>query len=89
MQAHLDTPLADAAEAGWRLSWQAVRRRLNKAADNGATAILIASLNGHLEVVKVLLGAGARQDAICNGKTALGWAEAQGHTAVAAALRAA
>ena len=33
MQAHLDGPLADAAEAGWRLTWQAVRRRLNAAAD--------------------------------------------------------
>ena len=33
MQAHLDAPLEDAAEAGWRLYWQAVRRRLNSAAD--------------------------------------------------------
>ena len=33
MQGHLDVLLADAAEAGWRLSWQAVRRRLNAAAD--------------------------------------------------------
>ena len=33
MQAHLDGPLADLAEAGWRLTWQAVRRRLNATAD--------------------------------------------------------
>ena len=37
MQAHLDLPLADAAEAGWTLQWQAVRRRLNRAADALAT----------------------------------------------------
>ena len=33
MQAHLDGPLDAAAELGWRLDWQAVRRRLNEAAD--------------------------------------------------------
>ena len=33
MQAHLDLPLASAAESGWQLSWQAVRRRLNAGAD--------------------------------------------------------
>ena len=33
MQAHLDAPIASAAEAGWQLSWQAVRRRLNAGAD--------------------------------------------------------
>ena len=33
MQCHLDVPLADMAEAGWWLQWQAVRRRLNTEAD--------------------------------------------------------
>ena len=37
IQAHLELALSQAARAGWVLDWQAVRRRLNKAADAMAT----------------------------------------------------
>eukprot|EP00959_Pyramimonas_sp_CCMP1952_P010674 223598-Pyramimonas_sp.AAC.1 len=33
----MDFALRQASEAGWTLTWQAVRRRLNKAADRLAT----------------------------------------------------
>ena len=38
MQAHLEPNLATTLARGWRLAWQAVRRRLNQAADAFATA---------------------------------------------------
>ena len=38
MQAHLEPNLATTLARGWRLAWQAVRRRLNQAADSLATA---------------------------------------------------
>ena len=37
IQAHLEISLGAALAAGWRLSWQAVRRRLNGEADSLAT----------------------------------------------------
>jgi len=54
----------------------------------GWTALISAARNGHLEVIRVLLDHGA--DASIKdkqGKTALAWAEAQGHAEVAQALR--
>ena len=64
MQAHLDVSLASLAEAGWRLSWQAVRRRLNEAADGLATegerrAAALAA-GGRREVVVEYRDEGAR-----------------------------
>ena len=38
MQAHLEPNLAAVLARGWQLTWQAVRRRLNQAADTFATA---------------------------------------------------
>ena len=37
LQAHLEQGLGDALMSGWKLTWQAVRRRLNTAADYWAT----------------------------------------------------
>ena len=37
----LATALAEAAEKGWTVHWRAVRRRLNKAADAGATEAVL------------------------------------------------
>ena len=37
MHSHLERALDDAYAAGWTLTWQAVRRRLNSAADTLAT----------------------------------------------------
>jgi len=54
----------------------------------GWTALIAAAHNGHGEVVTLLLGHGA--DASIRdkqGKTALAWAEAQGHSEMAQALR--
>eukprot|EP00959_Pyramimonas_sp_CCMP1952_P408876 8568600-Pyramimonas_sp.AAC.1 len=34
---HMDFALRQASDSGWALTWQAVRRRLNKAADRLAT----------------------------------------------------
>ena len=39
----LASALAAAAERGWHLKWQAVRRRLNKAADAAATEAVLAA----------------------------------------------
>ena len=41
MQGLLAPALAQTAEKGWHLSWTAVRRRLNKAADAAATAAVL------------------------------------------------
>ena len=38
MQAHLELSLGNVLAQGWPLTWQAVRRRLNTAADTLATA---------------------------------------------------
>ena len=38
---HLDQGLSDLAVEGWKVTWHAVRRRLNKAADGCATAGLM------------------------------------------------
>ena len=38
---HLDHGLADLAVEGWKVTWHAVRRRLNQAADGCATAGLL------------------------------------------------
>ena len=40
LQAQLEAAIASALERGWRLCWQAVRRRLNQAADARATQAL-------------------------------------------------
>ena len=53
MAGHLDDPLAAAAEAGWRLEWQAVRRRLNAGAD---------ALAGEGEELAVRLAEEGRQE---------------------------
>ena len=37
LQAHMELALGPLAQRGWRLQWQAIRRRLNKAADRLAT----------------------------------------------------
>src|SRR3989442_2221642 len=55
---------------------------------NGWTALIAAAHNRHLEVTRVLLDHGADSSLRDKqGKTALAWAEAQGHVEVAQALR--
>ena len=53
------------------------------------TALGLAAMQGHTEIVKVLIDAGADVTARSNGKTALGWAAMQGHKETAKALIAA
>ena len=63
MQAHLDVGLANLAEAGWRLSWQAVRRRLNEAAD---------TLAGEGEQMAAALAAAGRGEVVIEFRTGAG-----------------
>jgi len=54
----------------------------------GWTAVIAAAHNGHLAVIRLLLDHGADVSIQDNqGKTALAWADAQGHADVALALR--
>jgi len=55
--------------------------------DTGWSALIAASLNGHRDIVRLLLAHGADQNIRDNsGKTALMWAEEQGHRRVARTL---
>jgi ankyrin repeat protein len=57
---------------------------------DGATPLFIASQEGHLAVVRELLGLGASPGLVAhNGATALSRATANGHPAIAQLLRAA
>ena len=64
------------------------RGALNLQGEDGWTALMHASYEGHTEVVKLLLGAGA-DVSLQNekGKTALYYARIQGHTEVARLLK--
>ena len=55
---------------------------------NGATPLFIAAQQGRLASVRLLIEAGADDTLTADGKTALRWAEQNGHTEVAALLRA-
>ena len=55
--------------------------------DSGWSALIAASLNGHRDIVRLLLAHGADQNIRDNsGKTALMWAEEHGHRRVARTL---
>jgi uncharacterized protein len=63
---------------------------VNAKADNGGTALIQASQNGHLEVVRALLAANADVNAkLADGFTALMIASEKGHLDVVRALLAA
>jgi ankyrin repeat protein len=61
----------------------AIETDLNRPNNNGATPLIIAILNGHLEIVKILLGLGADVNAKdSNGRTAFYLASETGHTEI-------
>ena len=59
---------------------------MNKAAKAGETPLLLASKNGHKDVVVTLLAAGAEKTAELQGRTALSFARHVGHREVGALL---
>jgi ankyrin repeat protein len=63
---------------------------VDAARSDGYTPLLIASQNGHLEVVRELLAGGASPGVAANsGATALSRTSANGHAAIALLLQAA
>ena len=61
---------------------------MDKASNDGRSPLYWASYNGHLEVVKTLLAAGAEVDkANSDGQTPLFWALHFGYTEIALLLR--
>ena len=58
----------------------AVKADVNKANKDGLTPLMCVSINGRVEIVKLLLAAGAKRDKITtDGRTALTWATERDH----------